>query len=73
MFVFKEDNRWLKGVVHKQIAGNRFKIECEVGDVKYFTKFQLENLMKEAAIPIGTLAIGLYVILMIFTTVHKSF
>ena len=31
----------------------RFKIEWEVGDVKYCQKCQIDNLVKQATIPIG--------------------
>ena len=51
--MFKEEWVWLKGVAYNQISGNQLKIECEMGDVKYFIKCQLENLVKEVAIAVG--------------------
>lgn len=50
---FLEGYGRLKRLVYKQISGKGFKIEYELGNMKYFTKWKLEEYVDKAAIPVG--------------------
>ena len=50
--MFDEGWGWLNRLVYKQILDNGFKIEYEVGDIKYCIKHKVDDFMKQLAIPV---------------------
>ena len=50
--VVKEGCELLRKLVYKNIVGKWFKIEHEVGDIKYCTTHEVEEFVKQVAIPV---------------------